>query len=220
VFNKGDLSFVKDAKVSYKYFFFFFFKVFKKKLALRRFRKKPFVYRIDQLRRKVVRKRIKWRFVTLRLVKFYYSLLSYKQFKRLARKAKNKDGLFESNYVLALEGRFVNFLYRSCLVENVFKAFFYIKSGFVTLNWRVIKFPNIQCKLFDLLSFLPIIIYDIILAFIFRLSMRLLLHPPLRYLYVSFIFFFCFMFAKPFKRDIPNRKIIDLYRLTGYALLY
>jgi hypothetical protein len=50
--------------------------------------------------------------------------------------------------------------------------------------------------------------------------MRLVLHPPLRFIYVSFIFFFSFIFKQVFKNDIPNRNIIDLYRLTGYALLY
>ena len=42
---------------------------------------------------------------------------------------------------------------------------------------------------------------------------------------VSFVAFvlgilFSFLFKAPFKQDIPNRKIIDLYRLTGYAILY
>jgi ribosomal protein S4 len=135
VFNKKkDFSFPQYAKASYKYFFYFFFKLFKKKKRLRKLGKRPFIYRIDLLRRKVVRKRLKWRFITLRLVKFYYSLLSYKQFRKLARLAKKKDGLFENNYILALEGRLVNFLYRTCLIESIFKSFFFIKSGFITLN--------------------------------------------------------------------------------------
>ena len=50
--------------------------------------------------------------------------------------------------------------------------------------------------------------------------MRLVLHTPLRYMFVSFFFLFSFMFKGPFKQDIPNKKLIDLYRLTGYALLY
>lgn len=221
VFNKNkDLSIAEDLKVSYKYFFFFFFKQFKKKMALRILARRPFVYRIDVLRRKLVRRKYKWSFITLRLVKFYYSLLSYKQFRKIARLAKKKDGLFENNYVLSLEGRLVNFLYRTSLVDTIFNALRLIKNGFVTLNWKVFTYPNQRCSLFDILSFLPFILYDIFFDFIFRLSMRLILHPPLRFMYVSFFFLFSFLFKAPFKQDIPNRKIIDLYRLTGYAILY
>ena len=194
--------------------------MFKKKLELRRIRKKPFVYRIDLIQKKIVRKKLKWRFVTLRLVKFYYSLLTYKQFRKLARLAKKKDGLYEQNFILFLEGRLVNFLYRSSLIENVFKSLYYIKGGFVSLNKVVLTYPNEKCQLFDFLSFLPIILYEIILFYVFRLTMRLLLHPPARFIFVSWVFFFCFMYKAPKKQDIPNRKIIDLYRLTGYALLH
>ena len=92
-------------------------------MSLRMLAKRPFVYRIDILRRKIVRKKYKWRFVTLRLVKFYYVLFTYKQFKKLARKSKKKDGLFENNYVLALEGRLVNFLYRTSLQKLYLNPF-------------------------------------------------------------------------------------------------
>jgi hypothetical protein len=108
-FNNKDKTFSKYFTISYKYFFLYFFKLFKKRKNLRRRRKKSFVYRIDLIEKRVVRKKLKWRFVTLRLTKFYYSLLSYKQFKSLARLAKRKDGLFEHNFVLFSEGRLVNF---------------------------------------------------------------------------------------------------------------
>jgi len=134
--------------------------------------------------------------------------------------AKKRDGLYENNYVLALEGRLVNFLYRTSLVENIFKSFFYVKSAFVTVNWKVITFSNQKCELFDIVSFLPLVLYDLILYYFYRLNSRLILHPPLRFFYISFIFFFCFIFRQPFKVDIPNRNVIDLYRLAGFTILY
>jgi len=140
--------------------------------------------------------------------------------KKLARLAKKKDGLYEHNFILFLEGRLVNFLFRSSLLENIFKAYYYIKGGFITVNRKVCTYPNEKCALFDFLSFLPLILYDIFLIFVFRLSMRLIMHPPLRYIYISFIYFFAYMFKMPWSKDIPNKKIIDLYRLTGYAILY
>lgn len=125
-FNRKENLF-KFFQMSYKYFFFYFFNLFKKNKLRRRFFKRPFVYRIDLMRPRFVRKRMKWRFVTLRLVKFYYSLLSYKQFRRIARLAKKRDGLYENNYVLALEGRLVNFLFRTSLVEIFLSLFFMLK---------------------------------------------------------------------------------------------
>jgi hypothetical protein len=124
-------------------------------------------------------------------------LLSFKYFKRLARLAKKKDGLYEHNFVLFLESRLVNFLYRTSLVESIFQALFYVKGGYVTLNRKVCSFPNKRCSLFDFLSFLPIILYDILLVFFFRLTMHLVLHPPLRYMFISFIFVFGFIFKLP-----------------------
>jgi hypothetical protein len=42
--------------------------------------------------------------------------------------AKKRDGLYENNYVLALEGRLVNFLYRTSLVEIFLNLFFMLKA--------------------------------------------------------------------------------------------
>jgi hypothetical protein len=52
----------------------------------------------------------------------------------MARKAKRQSGLFEMNYILALECRIVNFLYRVGVVDSFFESIYIIKAGFVTKN--------------------------------------------------------------------------------------
>lgn len=205
---------------TYKYYFKFFFDLFLKRKELFKRKRRPFVYRIDLIERRVFFKRKKSRYMILRLVKFYYSFLTYKQFKKLNRIAKRKSGLYEQYYVLFLEGRLVNFLYRSSFVESIFRSFFYIRGNFITINWRVCGFHNQRVKLYDVISFHPIILYDIMCNFFFRLSMRLVLNPPLRFMYISYFFFFFFAFKMPRKKDIPNRRLIDMQRLVGYPILF
>lgn len=53
-----------------------------------------------------------------------------------------------------------------------------------------------------------------------RIYQFILLHPPIRCIYFSVIFFFLYLFRSPRLTDIPGRKNINLYRLTGYAKLH
>ena len=206
--------------VKYKYFFLFFFKVYKKRREMGRRRRRPFVYMIEKVQKRVKQKKIDWRYASLRLVKYYYVFLTYKKFKKLGRRAKKKDGLFEQNYLILLEGRLVNFLYRTGLVDTLFNSYYYIKSGYVTIDWKVCSSIERVLYMFDLLSFLPQIFHEILVNYFYRIHRRLVLHHPVRYLYVSFYFLFTYMFKYPAKRDIPNRKLISMYRLTGYPILF
>lgn len=115
-----------------------FFKNYLNKKKRSRFKAKPFVYRIDLVKPRYRYKRWNFRFVTLRLVKFFYSILSYKHFRLMSRLAKKKVGLYEQNYLFFLEGRLINYLYRTGVFDTIFKSFFFIRSGFVTIN-KIIK---------------------------------------------------------------------------------
>ena len=205
---------------THKYFFYFFFDLFKSRRRFRWRKRRPFVYRIDEVYKYPRVKRFKKRFVTLRIVKFYYSLLKFKHFRKISRLSKRQSGLYEHNYILNLEGRLINFLYRTGFVDTIFKSLYYIKGGFVSINWKVKTYPNEVLSLFDILSFIPLLHSEIMVQFLFRLHSRIVLHPPLRFIFVSFFFIFAYLFLKPLKKDIPNRKMIDIYRLVGYPILY
>ena len=73
--------------------FFFTLYMAKKKRAQQR--NKPYIYRLDVIDRPLIRKRLKQRFVSLRLVKLFYINYSYKNFRQLASRMRRKDGMFE-----------------------------------------------------------------------------------------------------------------------------
>lgn len=184
-----------------------------------RFRKpKPFLYLLDTIEKRVFFKRWKYRYVTLRLIKIYYVFLKERSFRRMARLAKRTAGLFQSNFLLLLEGRLLHFLYRTGFVDTLFKSFYIIKSGFVSINSKVVTFFNTGVKVFDIVSFSPILMPYIYTDYLSRLYYFLLLHPPMRCIYVSYIFLFFFFFKNPKKRDVPKPLFIDMYRLCGYPI--
>jgi len=119
--------------LKYKYFFnYFFFIYFKRRYRRRTY--KGFYYRLNVVSSYTRRKRENYRYIKIRIVKYFFVFLSYKQFRRLAKLAKLKSGLFEHTYLLFLEGRLVNFLYRTGFMETLFQSFYYIKGGFVFIN--------------------------------------------------------------------------------------
>ena len=136
----------------------------------------------------------------------------------MARLAKRIAGLFQTNFLLLLEGRLLHFLYRSGFVDTLFKSCYIIKSGFVSINSKVITFFNSRVKVFDIVSFSPRLMPYIYCDYIMRMYYFMLLHPPMRCMFVSYIFLFFYFFKNPVKRDIPKPLYIDMYRLCGYPL--
>jgi len=59
---------------------------------------KRFVYRVDVVDPEQKKKKLKSRFVTLRLVRLFYLTLKYKQFRAISRIASKRDGFFQPNY--------------------------------------------------------------------------------------------------------------------------
>jgi len=117
-------SFYLFGKLSFKYFYFFnyFFLIYFRRRQRRR-SYKGFFYRLNVVETYRRRKRENFRYVRIRIVKFFFVFLSYKQFRRLARQAKLQSGVFEHNYLLFLEGRLVNFLYRTGFMDHYFNLF-------------------------------------------------------------------------------------------------
>lgn len=139
----------------YKRVFKIFFKwrIQRKKWFLER--NQRYIYRIDVYPTTYKRKFLKKRLVSIRVVRLFYLTLSYKQFNKMARLAKKKDGLFASHFLLALEGRILSFLYRTGFVSNMFEALFYVKNSFCLLDKKYISYPNM---LLDYLGFWPFIL--------------------------------------------------------------
>jgi len=150
------------------------------------------VYRIDLIEYKPRFKRRKKRIVDIRLIRYFYVFLSYKRFKQIGKVAKLKSGLYEHNYLLALEGRMVNLLYRTGIVDTLFRSFNVVKGGFLAINGKVCFEPNTCVNIFDLVTFSPQIIYSLFLEYFTKIYQFNILHTPMRCIYFSVIFFFFF----------------------------
>jgi hypothetical protein len=177
-----------------------------------------YIYRIDLISPRSRMHYLPARFISLRLVKFFYLTLRYRQFYKLSRTAHKRDGFFEHHYCLALEGRIISFLYRTGFVSNMFDSLYYIKNCYVALNRKIVSYVNESVDLYEILSFHPMIKRLIYKDLIFRyIEMEYSLFSPPRYLYVSYWFLFSFMFKFPLQSDLALPRGIDIYRATGFA---
>lgn len=215
--------------VNKKYFCLFKFKrisrIFYKKfldyLELKELLEKRYIYRTDIREPFHKFRRFNKRFVSIRAVRFFYLTLTYRQFNKMADKAQIKDGFFESNFILALEGRLISFLYRTGFVFNMFDSLYLVKNSFVTLNRKVINYPNAVAKPFDILSFHPFIKRKILFDLLCR---RIIVGSDLRlirwskFLFISTFFLFSYIYRGPFETDlIMPHKYLNIYRATKFA---
>jgi len=96
--------------------------------------------------------------------------LPYRYFRRISRIAKRKTGLYESNYLFLLEGRLVNFIYRTGIVNTIFKSLYLVKGGFISINNFVKTHTNALVKMFDIVSFSPLIRINLYLNYLLNLN--------------------------------------------------
>jgi hypothetical protein len=112
-------------KVS-KVFNFFFDRRFKyEKIYYRH----PFIY---EVRDKIIKRKsyyTQYQFASLRVTRLFYILYTYRQLKKLCKKAKRKDGVFEQNYMLLMECKLPSFIYRTSFLPNMFDSIYFIKNS-------------------------------------------------------------------------------------------
>lgn len=196
----------------------FFFRHFRKVRSFWSHANARYVYHMEQLQERQRKKKINKSFSSIRLVRLFYLILTYKAFKALARKAHQKDGYFEGHYCLALEGRLVTMVYRSGFVATMFEALGAVRRRLVTVNKRLLDYPNQQLKLYHMVSFHPLFKKRAYFNLWVRIALnrRSLFNGP-RYLYLSHWFLFSFMITYPLAKDLAMPKAIDIYRATGYG---
>lgn len=175
-----------------------------------------FVYDRVLIFKRKDQKKMKKRFVTIRLLKLYYLSLSYKQFRRLGQWAGRRDGFFQSNFCYRLEGRLVSLLYRSNLVANMFMAIHVVKSGQVLVNGRVRRGVNYLVQVGDLITFLAADYPFFRFHLLRRFKLGGVFFSVPRFLFVSYKLFLLTLLAYPQVKDLAFPTKIDIFRLTGY----
>lgn len=101
----------------------------KKKIQQKIFFRKPFIYETREPVIRYKKRRMNYQFISLRVIKLFYVMYSYRQLKQIARKAKSKFGIFEQNYLYIMECKLPSFIYRTSLFSNLFESIKFVKGG-------------------------------------------------------------------------------------------
>src|ERR1700712_1166280 len=107
----------------------FLFFLSKKKLQQKIFFRRPFIYETREPIVRFKKRRINYQFVSLRVIKLFYVMYSYRQLKNIARKAKLKFGIFEQNYLYMMECKLPSYIYRTSFFSNLFESIKFVKGG-------------------------------------------------------------------------------------------
>jgi ribosomal protein S4 len=195
----------------------FFYKLQETRKKQKQKRKQPYIYRLDIIERRTIKRYLKYRFVSLRLVKLFYINYNYKKFRVLSNRMRKKVGMFEWNFLLQVEGRLMSFIYRTSLVANLFQCMQLIKQGHVYVNFKNFPYVNHTVQVGDFLTFTSLGKKLIYLMLIKRLSKKITLFNAPGYMYVSYALLYAYMKRPPLKKQLVFPIAIDLYRATGYA---
>lgn len=194
----------------------FFFKLYLDKQDARYTKIRRYIYRIDIINPKKKRKFIKARFMSLRLVKLFYLTLKYKQFRIFAKRAAKKEGHFQQNYCLLLEGRMVSMVYRSNFYDNLFEILSIVRAGMLRVNGKCINYVNASLVVGDILS--P----EKAIRAIFKKNMLkrvynegFVFNKP-RYMIANYKLIISYMYVEPRDKDLAFPVKLDIYRATGY----
>ncbi len=202
-------------KKNSRLFSFFFRRVFKrKKIYFRR----PFIYEIRSRYTKRKKRRLNRQFRSLRIVRLFYIMFTYKQLKKIIKKAKKKDGLFEQNYLLYMENKLPSFIYRSSFIPNMFDSLKFIKKSNVWINKQFMYYISFTIKIMDLVGFRIIYKKYIYWNFFKRIRRKAFIFLLPKYIYTSYSFLMMLVLNIPLKINIINPIKIDMYRLSNYAI--
>jgi ribosomal protein S4 len=197
--------------------FDFFYSNHLKKQQQRARARRRYIYRLDVIQRRTFKKKLKKRFVSLRLVKLFYITLHYHQFRQLARRTRRLEGCFEHNYFLALEGRLASFVYRTAMAPNLFICIKLVRDGGVIIGRSCQNHIGYNVQVNGLVNFTQAAKRLIYFSLLYRLARKLILFNPPRYMFVSYIFLFAYMKRPPHRKDLVFPISLDLHRASGYA---
>jgi ribosomal protein S4 len=130
-----------------------FFALYKSRKKVDDFRRRRYIYRIDDYEEQSSRKQRDERFISLRIARLYFFMMQDHQFRRLFRQAARLDGNLESNYCYLLEGRLSSTVYRSQLLTNPFEILKFIKTDNISIDSNIMNKPYVLVTIGKFLVF-------------------------------------------------------------------
>lgn len=179
--------------------------------------KSQFIY---EVRNKVIRRKIyftKDQFASLRVARLFFILYNYRQLKRLNKKAKKMDGVFEQNYLLLMECKLASFIYRSSFFAHMFESIAFVQKNNVWVNKKFIPYIYYIIKSMNIVGFRIWYKTYIYWNFFKRLRRRAFMFILPKYMYISVQFLVFILIRVPLKSEIINPISIDMYRISTYA---
>jgi hypothetical protein len=199
----------------------FFFQQYLRRVGMRFEALNPYVYEFEEpsliFDLKWKKPRIRKNLSSLILTRAFYITLNFRQFRRLSKIAKRKEGFYGENYLLLLEGRICCFIYRSSIISNMFEAIKFVKLGNVNINKIYIRFPNYLVPIMKFIGFRVLYKGRLFWDFMRRLMRRAFYFTPPKYLFFSYIFFVILYLRAPKFEEITNPCYIDMYRAVNYV---
>lgn len=145
-------------------------------------------------------------------------MYTLKTLKRLVKKAKKRDGLFEQNLISFMECKLPFFIYRTSFLPNIFESIHYIKNGNIAINKIFQSLIFFSVKVMDIVTFRVWEKSYIYWSFYKRLKKKAFLFSFPKYMYISFVFFFIICLNIPKKKDIINPISMDFYKASSFSI--
>lgn len=80
-------------------------------------------------------------------------MYTFKKLKKIVKKSKKKDGLFEQNFIGFMECNLPSFIYRSSFLPNMFESIQYVKNSNIAINKIFRSFIFFSIKAMDIVTF-------------------------------------------------------------------
>ena len=194
----------------------FFFNRKRKKRNFDWWKKKFFIYEVRDTYIKKKKYTYKKEFVDIRLAKNFYIIYTLKKLKKIVKKAKKKDGVFEINLISLMECSLPAFVYRASFLSNMFESLNYVKSNNIAVNKIFKCYVSYIINPMDLVTFRIWEKNYIYWTFFKRLKKKAFLFFFPKYMYVSISFFFILYLYPPKKLDIINPIFMDFYKASSF----
>ena len=197
---------------------FFFFNGKRRKRNFDWWKKKYFIYEVRDLYVKKKRHIQKKEFIDIRIAKNFYIMYTLKQLRKVVKKAKRKDGLFEQNLIIFMECKLPSFIYRSSFLPNMFESIIFVKNCNIAVNKVFKPFIFYSIKIMDIITFRVWEKSYIYWSFYQRLKKKAFLFCFPKYMYISITFFLIICLNIPQKKDIINPISMDFYKASSFSI--
>lgn len=188
----------------------------KKQIKEKVYFKRPFIYepRVPFLgKKKIV---IKGPFMDIYMLRLFYIIYTFKQLSHMAKKIKNKKGIFEQNFLTVLEAKLPSFMYRTSFFSTLFESLKFVKQNNIWINKKFKPFVFYTVKLFDIVGFRILYKSYIFWNFFKRLRRRAFLFIFPLCFYISLSFFFIILIRRITLKDLINTFNMDYYAILSY----